>query len=184
MPVALVLAAILLGQTEAPSISDALVAPSPRVGKGHFTLGTNGSISYLGGTGSTFSFSLGVSGGYFVHDRVLLGANLGFSLNTYFPPGPTPGSTTVVGIPFGVFGQYWHPLGGRLYLFAGAAIGLSPSFGGVTFVTWTVTPRVGLAIFLTDWLCVQPSVSAAFSGSGTGGFSATVGLGWGMGYFI
>jgi hypothetical protein len=186
-------AAVLIGQTEAApppttsaaSPTEVLVAPSPHVGKGHFTLGTSGTLGYLTGTptsSSTFSFFAGVSGGYFVHDRVLLGANLGLSVSTFFAP--VGSSTTSVGLPFGVFGQYWHPMGDRLFLFAGAAIALSPFFGTPNAIGWTVTPRAGVAIFLTDWLALQPSASVAFSGTGTGFFQVNVGLGWGMAYYL
>lgn len=173
-------AALVVGPTEAPpassegggsSVTSSLVAPSPHVGKGHFTFGTSGNLSYLAGAPNSLLFSLGVSGAYFVHDRLLLGANVGFSVSSYFGPVAPGTTTTSVLIPVGVFGQYWHPLGGRLFLLAGLSISVTPSFGGV-------------AIFVTDWLALEPSFSTSFSGTGTGGFSATVAVGWGMAYFI
>lgn len=183
-------AAILVGQTEAPPPSTAgsstFAAPSPHVGQGHFTLGTSGNFSYLTGA-TTFSILnayAGVSGGYFVHDRILVGANLSLNVTTFFGTVPAGTSTTSVGLGVGGYGQYWHPLGERFYLFAGASVSVSPAFGTITSIGWSVTPRVGLSIFLTDWLALQPSLFTTFSEAGAGGFQATVGIGWGMAYFI
>src|SRR5688500_5629204 len=109
---------MLLGPTEsepapvaapsAQSISASLVAPSPHAGQGHFTLGTYGTLSYSTGTlgTSTLSFFANVGAAYFVHDRILVGAHFGLSVDSFFAPIGFGGSATTVGIPFGVFGQY------------------------------------------------------------------------------
>ncbi len=145
------------------------------VGKGHFTLGTSGGLSVdvpNGAGGAAVSFSLFVNGGYFVHDRVLVGGHLGLSMSSFL--GTFSGS-----LPLGGYGEYWHPLSERLFLFAGLSVSLGPTFGPSGGVYWAVVPHAGLAIFLNDWLAVKPGLSLSVNSSGVN-FS----LGWGIEYYL
>src|SRR5689334_17462810 len=77
---------------------------SPHVGKGHFTLGTNGTIGVFPGAGnnSTFMFNLGANGGYFVVDNVLVGGSLGLNFSSF--SGAAGSSTSTVSLPLTAFG--------------------------------------------------------------------------------
>lgn len=176
MIAATLLATALLTQTPAAeknrapeSSSPPLIVENvkPHVGAGHYGAYTSGSLGYSGGGAL---FNLNVGGGYFVSDDLLVGGNFGLSAGG--------GSFN---LNLSLDASYWARLQPRIFLVPGARVALSPYFGAANGVSFDLGVSVALAVFLTDWLDIEPTLNV---GLALPTVAPNFTLSWGMRWFF